>query len=157
MLQSQSIPLPQRALYDISWQQAQQDQRRWHFMMSWLHTCTVSLLYTDTRYNDKIRFSDNWNVIKPPLKSNLESARLCKVFLLYVKNFCTLSYLLTKQRMINDKVKSVFFFFFFFVCFFFQEIGHRCSKLTMLFINVSLNLWSANMEYTLIFLLKKCE
>ena len=88
---------------------AQQVQRRWRFMMSWLHTCIVSLLYTDTRYNDKIRFSDNWIIITPPLKSNWESARLCRVFLLCVKNLCTLSYPLTKQRLINDKVKSFFF------------------------------------------------
>ena len=32
-----------------------------------------------------------------------------------------------------------------------------CSKLTMLLVNVSYKLWSSNLAYTLIFLLKKCE
>ena len=35
--------------------------------------------------------------------------------------------------------------------------GPSCSKLTMSVVNISLKLWSLNMAYTLIFLLKNCE
>ena len=35
--------------------------------------------------------------------------------------------------------------------------GPSCSKLTISLVNVPLKLWSLNMPYTLIFLLKKCE
>ena len=38
-----------------------------------------------------------------------------------------------------------------------KNSGSSCSKLTMSLVNVSLNLWSLNMAYMLIFLLKKCE
>ena len=42
-----------------------------------------------------------------------------------------------------------------------RQCGFRswpsCSKLTMSLVNVSLKLWSLNMAYMLIFLLKKCE
>ena len=31
-------------------------------------TYTVNPLYTDTRYNDKIRYNDNLNVTKPSMK-----------------------------------------------------------------------------------------
>ena len=37
------------------------------------------------------------------------------------------------------------------------QIGPSCSKLMMLSVNISLKLWSLNMAYMLIFLLKKCE
>ena len=38
-----------------------------------------------------------------------------------------------------------------------NQTGSSCSKLTMLLLNISLNLWSLNMAYMLLFLLKKCE
>ena len=43
------------------------------------------------------------------------------------------------------------------LCVFFWYSGLSCSKLTMSLVNVSLKLWSLNMAYMLIFLLKKCE
>ena len=33
-----------------------------------LQIITDNLLYTDTQYNDKIRYHDNFTVTKPPLK-----------------------------------------------------------------------------------------
>ena len=40
---------------------------------------------------------------------------------------------------------------------FMEKSGLSCSKLTMSLVNVSLKIWSFNMAYMLIFLLKKCE
>ena len=38
-----------------------------------------------------------------------------------------------------------------------KNSGPSCSKLMMSLVNISLKLWSLNMAYTLIFLLKKCS
>ena len=58
-------------------------QEKLIFIFYHLHiTCLDNPLYTDTRYNDKIRYNDNLTVTKPLLRW-LQSLKLCKNFVFY--------------------------------------------------------------------------
>ena len=80
----------------------------WHFLG--IFTYTVNLLYTDTRYNDKIRYNDNLNVTKHSLKKLRLMRNYAKHCIKSSSNICFGYLLVSPLRGYSNKYPKCMFY-----------------------------------------------